>query len=183
MKLSSSGTLEEMVAGKSFGECRFAHIIKFLRTGNVEERHGKFWNKLQIFQDGMTASAGPKEGRGELQHCCVILEKSLVLSGTYIGDEYDVRDLIRLDLEKSGAHRTEMQVSVLTYPWGQTKIRAQLISFSLKGPVSKWAKTLKCAMETNEWDQQKRRGSWHICFQNTCWHRHLIAFLLPWWSQ
>ena len=107
----------------------------------------------------MTASAGPKERRGELQHCCVILETSPVLSGTHIGDQYDVRDSIRLDLEKSGAHRTEMQVSVLTYPWAQIKIRARLISFSLKGPVSKWAKTLKCTMETNERDQQKRRGS------------------------
>lgn len=53
-----------------------------------------------------------------------------------------------MDLEKSGAHRAEMQVSILTYTLAQTKIRAQLISFPLKGSMNKWAKILTCAMGT-----------------------------------
>lgn len=54
-----------------------------------------------------------------------------------------VRDSIWLDLENSGARRTEMQVRILTHPLARIKIRGQLISFSLKGSMNKWARNAK----------------------------------------
>lgn len=53
-----------------------------------------------------------------------------------------------------------MQVRILTHPLARIKIRGQLISFSLKGSMNKWARNAKmCHGNVNEREHQKRRGS------------------------